>query len=142
MKLTPVVLLFLTCSLLVACSKSNEVNGRSMKTANKSVSYIKDRLPTDQRIEFEVSFWTLRDEYRDSKEFLNTIDGKNPEQIIELGRGLFEKRKQSGFKDYEQFANWDQMITQYSQERIDQNRKTKADPRDKANNVMYKLGGM
>ena len=124
---------------LAGCSKGNQVNGRSLKTANKSVSYIKDRLPADQRIEFEVSFWTLRDDIRDNKEFLSTIDGKTPEAMIEMGKELFAKRKASGFKGYENFATWEQMIANYSQERIDQNRKAKPDPRDSKNNVMYKL---
>jgi hypothetical protein len=126
---------------LAGCTKGNQVNGRSLKTANKSVSYIKERLPIDQRIEFEVSFWTLRDDIRDNKEFLAAVDGKTPEALIEMGKELFAKRKASGFKGYDAFSNWEQMIANYSQERIDQNRKAKADPRDKQNNVLYKLSG-
>jgi AICAR transformylase/IMP cyclohydrolase PurH len=105
---------------------------------------LKERLPLDQRIEFEVSFWTVRDEIRNNKEFLDAIDGKTPEQLIEQGKELFMKRKAAGAKDYEQFANWDQMIAQYTQERIDQNRKKTPDERDKKNphSVTYKLNPM
>lgn len=112
-----------------------------MKTANKSVSYIKERLPADQRIEFEVSFWTLRDEITDNEQFLDTIDGKTPEELIELGKASFQKRKDAGFKDYQQYANWEQMIAQFSQQRLDQNRKEKQDNRDKKyqGSVIYKL---
>ncbi|MDD1621388.1 MAG: hypothetical protein LUQ11_07885 [Methylococcaceae bacterium] len=92
---------------------------------------IKERLPLDQRIEFEISFWTLRDEIRNNKEFLDAIDGKTPEQLIETGKELFMKRKAAGNKEYEQYATWDQMISQYTQERIDQNRKKTPDARDK-----------
>ncbi|MGZ4959206.1 MAG: hypothetical protein ACXV7J_08135 [Methylomonas sp.] len=98
---------------------------------NRSMASIKERLPLDQRIEFEVSFWTLRDEIRNNKEFLDAIDGKTPEQLIETGKELFMKRKASGNKEYEKYATWDQMISEYTQERINQNRKKTPDSRDK-----------
>ncbi|WP_031435650.1 hypothetical protein [Methylomarinum vadi] len=135
---TPIVILSL-CALLLGCSKSNEINGRSLRTANRSVSFIKDRLPVEQRVAFEISFWSLRDAIRNNEEFLDTIDGKTPEEMIDLGKKLFQKRKSEGYKDYEQFASWEQMIDHYTQERIDQNRRKKADPRDRQNNVLYKL---
>lgn len=125
------VLVFLICSLLMGCNKSHQINGSSLKTVNRSMAAIKERLPLDQRIEFEVSFWTLRDEIRNNKDFLDAIDGKTPEQLIETGKELFLKRKASGNKEYEKYATWDQMITQYTQERIDQNRKKTPDARDK-----------
>lgn len=105
---------------------------------------IKERLPLDQRIEYEISFWSLRDEIRNNKEFLEAIDGKTPEQLIEIGKELFLKHKAAGSKEYEQFNNWDQMIAEFTQERIDQNRKKKPDDRDKNNphSVTYKLNSM
>jgi len=125
------VLVFLICALLMGCNKSHQINGSSLKTVNRSMAAIKERLPLDQRIEFEISFWTLRDEIRNNKEFLDAIDGKTPEQLIETGKELFMKRKAAGNKEYEQYATWDQMISQYTQERIDQNRKKTPDARDK-----------
>ncbi len=139
MRLFTSVCILSLCALLVGCSKGNEINGRSLRTANKSVSYIKDRLPVEQRVEFEISFWSLRDEIRNNEEFLETIDGKTPEELIALGKELFQKRKNAGFKDYEQFATWEQMISHYTTERIDQNRRKRLDPREKNNNVLYKL---
>lgn len=115
-----------------------------MKTVNRSISMIKERLPLDQRIEFEVSFWTLRDEIKDTGEFLDAVDGKTPEQLIESGKELFQKRKAAGSKEYDQYASWEQMIAQYSQERIDQNRKKTPDERDKKNphRVDYSMHAM
>lgn len=139
MKLFTNIVILSLCALLAGCSKSNEINGRSLRTANRSVSYIKDRLPVEQRVEFEISFWSLRDEIRNNEEFLDTVDGRTPEELIELGKELFQKRKNAGFKDYEQFATWEQMISHYTQERMDQNRRKRPDPRDKQNNVLYKL---
>lgn len=131
--------IFIICATLIGCTKGNQINGRSLRTATKSVSYIKNRLPVKQRVAFEVSFWSLRDEYRKNSEFLDVVDGKTSEELIVLGKELFQKRKNSGFKGYEKFNNWDGMIAQYTQERIDQNRRKKPDPRDKANNVLYDL---
>lgn len=145
MKKATTVLVFLICSLLLAgCNKSHQINGSSMKTVNRSVNSIKEKLPLDQRIEFEVSFWSLRDELRDNKAFLNEIDGLTPEMLIEKGKEIFNKRKASGHKDYQQYDNWDQMIAQYSQERIDQNRKKTPDSRDKTNphRVDYQMHSM
>ncbi|WP_349431342.1 hypothetical protein Q9L42_015065 [Methylomarinum sp. Ch1-1] len=139
MRVSTSIFIVFVCASLLGCTKGNEINGRSLRTANRSVSYIKDRLPVEQRVAFEVSFWSLRDDIRNNEEFLDTIDGKTPEELIVLGKELFQKRKNAGFKDYEQFDTWEQMIAQYTQERIDQNRRKKADPRDKQNSVLYKL---
>ena len=144
MKKTTAVLVFTACALLAGCNKSHQINGSTLKTVNRSINSIKERLPLDQRIEFEVSFWSLRDEIRNNKEFLEAIDGKTPEQLIETGKEIFLKRKASGNPDYRQYDNWDQMIAQYTQERLDQNRKIKPDDRDKKNphSVTYKLNSM
>lgn len=108
---------------LAGCTKGNQINGRSLKTANRSASYIKNRLPTEKRVEFEISFWSLRDEIKDKDAFLESIDGKTPEELIEMGKELFNKRKQVGFTEYQKFSSWEQMIATYTQERIDQDRK-------------------
>ena len=144
MKKSPAVLVFLICLFAIGCNKSHQINGSSQKTVNRSMASIKERLPLDQRIEFEVSFWSLRDEIRNNKEFLDAVDGKTPEQLIEIGKELFAKRKAAGNKEYEQYANWDQMISQYTQERIDQNRKKTPDQRDKnpPARVDYKMRAM
>ena len=144
MKKISIILVFVTCALLTACNKSQQINGSTLKTVNRSISYIKDRLPLDRRIEFEISYWTLRDEIRNNKEFLDAIDGKTPDQLIEVGKELFLKRKAAGAKEYVQFANWEQMIAQYSQERIEQNRKRSPgdDKEPKNPPVLYKLDGM
>lgn len=130
MKKATLILVFLVSALLTGCNKSQQINGSSLKTVSRSVSTIKEKLPLDQRIEFEVSYWTLRDDIRNNKEFLNEIDGKTPEQLIEKGKELFLKRKAGGDKEYSKFDNWDQMIAQYSQERLEQNRKKTPDSRE------------
>ncbi|MDD4915784.1 MAG: hypothetical protein PHW13_12195 [Methylococcales bacterium] len=144
MKRSSVALITVTCALLLGCNNAQQINGSSLKTVNRSVTHIKERLPLDQRIEYEVAFWSLRDEVRNNKEFLDAINGKTPGQLIDIGKELFLKRKAAGNKEYEQFSNWDQMIAQYTQERIDQNRKKSPDDRDKKNphSVTYRMSGM
>ncbi|MFI3186841.1 MAG: hypothetical protein QX198_12790 [Methylococcaceae bacterium] len=142
MKKLPVLLLIVCCTSLFACGKGQEINGHNSRTAFRSVKALKNRLSPDMRIEFEVSFWTLRDSIKDEKEFLNTVDGKKPEEIIILGKEVYQQRKNSGFAGYEKYANWDDMIAKFSKERQDQDipkGSNKADPKDKANEVLYKL---
>lgn len=123
-----------------ACTSSNEINGRSFKTANRSVNTMKNRLQPDQRIEFEVSYWIVRDAMRNNAEFLDTVDGKNAEEMIALGRANFIKRKQSGFQAYEKYASWEQMIAKFTQDRNNQDRRhKKTNKADKDNDVLYNL---
>jgi hypothetical protein len=141
MKKLPTLLLILSCTALLACSKGQEINGHNTKTAYRSVKALKNRLSPDSRIEFEVSFWTIRDAKKDDKEFLNAVDGKKPEEIIAMGKEIYQQRKAAGFKGYEEYSSWEEMIAKFSRERIDQdNHKIKSkDDKDKANDVLYKL---
>jgi hypothetical protein len=143
MKKIPALLLILSCATLMACGKGQEINGHNTATAYRSVKALKNRLPPDNRIEFEVSFWTIRDAKKDDKEFLDAVDGKTPEEIIVLGKEIYQERKTAGFKGYENYSSWEEMITQFGKERMDQdNRKGKskeAQDKDKANDVLYKL---
>lgn len=144
MKKRSILLLIISSLTLVACGKGEQINGHNTNTAYRSIKAIKNRLPTDNRIEYEVSFWTIRDSIKDDAEFLNTVDGKNPQQIVELGKQIYDKRKAEGFKDYEQFTTWEAMIAKFGKERIEQDRahgkKDAPDPRQ--GSVMYKLKSM
>ena len=133
------LVIFIATLSLFSCSKGNEVSGRSMKGAYRSVNYIKNRLPTEQRIEFELSFWALRDDIRNKEDFLDTVGGKTPEELIELGKALYQKRKNEGYEKYDKFNNWDQMISHYAQERLDQNKRKRAEPKESENSVLYDL---
>ena len=139
MKNFSMLVILITAITLTACSKGNEVSGRSMRSAYRSVNYISRRLPNEQRIEFEMSFWMLRDEIKNQDDFLDKVGGKTPEELVELGKALYQKRKSEGRKEYENFTTWEQMITHYTQERLDQNKRQRTEPRDKQNSVLYKL---
>ncbi len=139
MRIFSPLLVFIIAAALVGCTSGNQVNARSLKTANRSVNRIKDRLPAEKRIEFEVSYWTLRDSIRSREEFLDKVDGKTPEELIELGKEVFQNRKSAGFKNYQHYNSWDEMITQFSEERNNQGKQlnAKKDPRN--GSVLYRL---
>ena len=139
MKKLPTLLLILSCIALMACSKGQEINGHNTKTAYRSVKALKNRLSPDSRIEFEVSFWTIRDAKKDDKEFLDIVDGKKPEEIIAIGKEIYQERKAAGFKGYDEYSSWEEMITKFGKERNDQDNRKGKSKEDKANDVLYKL---
>ena len=139
MRILSIIIISFSILMSTGCSKGSQINGRSFKTALMSVRMIKDRLPQEQRIAFELSFWAIRTAYRNNKEFLDIVDGKTPDELIEVGKEVFAKRKAEGFKEYQQYANWDEMIAKYVKERDDQSTNKKRDPRDAENSVLYKL---
>ena len=142
MKKIPIILCVVCCATLVACGKGEEINGHTLLTANKSVKGLKERLAPEDRLEFEVSYWAIRDAKKDNKEFLDTVDGKTPFEIIDLGKEVYQQRKNEGFAGYTKYASWEDMIAQFDKERNAQNSHKnikKEDARDKANDVLYKL---
>lgn len=135
-------LTILSCTLLIACGKGDQINGHTTKTAYRSVKALKNRLSPDHRIEFEVAFWTIRDANKEEAKFLTIVDGKKPEEIIALGKEIYQQRKDAGFANYTQYTSWEDMISKFGQERDEQDNrkgKKKEDARDKANDVLYKL---
>ena len=44
-------------------------------------------------------------------------------EIIDMGKEVYSQRKASGFKGYEKFNSWEEMIAKYDKERIDQDKK-------------------
>jgi len=133
MKKLAIVLLVLSCTALVACGRGSEVNGHNMKTAYRSIKGLKKYMPAEKQMEFEVSFWMLRDANKDDDTFLDVVDGKKPEEIIDMGKALYQERKAAGFKEYEQYPTWEAMITKFGKERLDQDKLKKSQPDDDKN---------
>lgn len=136
-----IFLVVLSCFFTVSCSKGSQINGNSMKTAYRSVRMLKNRLPPEEVIAFEISFWSMRDVYRDNGEFLDQVDGKTPQEIITIGKEIFQKRKAAGVADYVKYSSWEDMITKFAKEKMDQGFKAKKktiDPKED-HSVIYKL---
>jgi hypothetical protein len=128
---------------LSACGNANQINGKSMKSAHKSVAFIKEHLPANQRVEFEVAYWGLRNQIKDDAEFLKTIDQKTSADIIELGKASFAKNKAAGVAEVASYESWDQMIARQIQQRAEQDRSA-VDSKDKKGypRVDYKMHAM
>ena len=141
-KLNRLIILFF-CISLGACGSANRINGSSLKTANKSVAFIKEHLAAGQRLEFEVAYWELRRQIKDDKEFLKAIDQKNVTDIIQLGKEYFTRNKAAGLPETAQFDSWDQMIAKEIEQRKLQNAGA-TEPKDKKGypSVDYKLHSM
>jgi hypothetical protein len=116
------LLVWLLIALLAACGSGNQINGRSINTANKSIKYIKEHLPDDLRLEYELSYWTLRDEFKEDAKFLQAIDGKNPFELIDMGQESFTRRKAAGLKDYQAFVDWQAMLAEFGNKRSTQSK--------------------
>ncbi len=122
----------------VSCSSTSNINGSSIRTATLSAGILKGRLPIRERIEFEVSYWSIREDIRDDTGFLSIVDGKSPEEIVTLGVQIFNARKESGFKAYDKYEDWDQMIDVLATERIVSRKKSSISHRtNRKNNVLY-----
>lgn len=133
-------IIFISTALLLSTGcGAPEVSGRSFKSSLRSANKIKSRLPQNLRVPFELSYWAIRDYYRDNKEFLNIVGGKTSEEIIEAGKNVFLTRKAEGFSEYQKYSTWGEMISKYQQDRQDQLIKRKRDLRDAGNNVIYDL---
>ena len=127
-----------SCILIIGCGGEPTINARNTKIAFKSFNKIKSYLPSDERIEFEIAFWTIRDALGNSSAFLDTVDGKNVEEIIALGQEHFNKRKAEGIPAYDKYTSWDDMLTRVKAERAAQSLpKQKMTKQDQRNNLLY-----
>jgi len=134
-----IFLMVISYFFIVSCNSGSQINGNSTRTALRSVKRLKNRLPTEQRIAFEISFWSMRDTHQDEAEFLDRVGGKTPEEIIIAGKKIFQERKAAGFKDYEEFSTWEEMIAKFTKERMDQGSKKQSRDRREDHSVLYKL---
>jgi len=128
---------------LVACGNAQQINGHSLNTALKSVSFIKEHLPVQQRVEFEMAYWALRKRIKDDKEFLKAIDRKSAQDLIASAKADFATQKAAGIEEYAAYDNWDQMMSRQIEQRNLQESGS-VDTRDKKGypRVDYKLHSM
>lgn len=140
MKIFSLLIVLISCmASLTACNKGNEIAGRSQSSVSKSARYLKERLPANKRLEFEVSFFAIRDSYKEGDAFLKAVDGKTTDQIIEMGKSIYADRKKAGVPEYAKYASWEEMISNFTNERNAQGSKP-LDAREKAaRSTLYKL---
>lgn len=143
MRILMIVIGLISITLLTACGNAGQINASSLKTAHKSVGFIKEHLPANQRVEFEVAYWALREQIKNDEEFLKAIDKKMASDVITMAKANFDKIKAVGGKEYAMYENWEQMITKQTQKRSEQDRSA-TDSQDKKGypSVDYKMHSM
>jgi hypothetical protein len=112
-----IIALLAVCLSAAACSKGGQINASSKKTLYRSVTTMKDRLPEKQRVEFEVAFWSLKQSEPDEAAFRKAVDGKTVQEIIQMGKANFEKRRAAGDEAFQKHGSWDEMIAELVAER-------------------------
>jgi hypothetical protein len=141
MKKLSAILLALICLSLTACNNGQKINGHNTNTAFKSVKMIKNRIPNETRLQYEIAFGIIRDAKKDESDFLKAVDNKIPEQIIALGKEIYQQRKNENYSAYTDYTSWEDMISKFGKERVAQDKfKNKKDLKDNPkDNVLYKL---
>ena len=119
MKIRMLVVLLATMLLVTGCGQGDKINASSNKTLYRSMIGLKGPLPERKRVEFEVSFWSLKQTSAGDKPFRSTVGGKTVDEIIAMGRDNFAQRTAAGEKGYDKYNDWDSMIDTLVKERSD-----------------------
>ena len=117
MKTKTFVYLISVCLLAVGCGKGDQINANSDNSLYRSVTTLQRRLPDQERVEFEVSFWSLKQFAADESTFRNQVNGKTVQEVIEMGKQNFAAQKAAGHADYIKFDSWETMIAGLVKER-------------------------
>lgn len=106
--------------LPVTCSGSREIHASSLKSAYQSARLVKNYLRDDsERLAFQIAFGTLQQiktEEGGEQAFLETVDGKNAEEIIALARGEVNARIARGDQRFANYQSWDDMVQQLTKD--------------------------
>lgn len=88
------------------------IDGSSQRSAANSVKKLKRYMTTQQQHIFETSYGVLG--VIKSKEgpdaFLPFVDGKSPDEIIELARAEVAKRIAAGDPDLVKYGSWENLV--------------------------------
>lgn len=135
MKIISITIIMLVCAgLTTGCGPSDKINASNDKSLYRSVSGIEHTLPEKQQIEFQVSFWSLKQYAKSELEFREMVHRKTASEVIELGKQNFATQSGAGNPDFTKYPSWDAMINQLLEERKQSElRPKRSDPRDKDN---------
>lgn len=118
-------------SVFTASTKS--IDGSNQRSAVTSVKKLKRYMTTQEQHIFETSYWALG--AIKSKEgpdaFLPFVDGKTPDEIVELARTEVAARIAAGDPDFVKFGTWDKLVglgTEESASKTSNGKPTTAQP--------------
>lgn len=127
------VYLMSLCLLAAGCGKGDQINANSDNSLYRSVTTLQRRLPDQERVEFEVSFWSLKQFAESESTFRDQVNGKTVYEVIEMGKQNFVAQKAAGNPDYIKFDSWETMIAGLVKER--QQSAKRVDRRDRTNRI-------
>ena len=88
------------------------IDGSNQRTAQNSVKKLKRYMTTQEQHIFETSYWALG--AIKSKEgpdaFLPFVDGKTPDEIVDLARAEVNARIAAGDPDFTKYGSWDSLV--------------------------------
>lgn len=135
MKINSIIIITLACvSLVTGCGQSDKINASNERSLYRSVIGLQRNLPEKEQIEFQVSFWSLKQYAESEAGFRTMVHRKNVPEIIELGKQNFATQYEAGNPDFTKYSSWDAMIEELVEERKQSElRPKKGDPRDQDN---------
>ena len=92
---------------------SHEINGKSRETAYRSAIKAKRYLNTDDRVVFDTAFGIL-DKIKSEEGpdvFASSVDGLEPEEVIELAKREVDAKIAAGHPDFKQYTSWEDMVS-------------------------------
>lgn len=134
MKNNSIIVTLALMTALNGCGQADQINARSDRALFRTVSDMQRRLPKEQQVEFQVSFWSLKQYAESESEFREMVHRKSAPEIIELGKENFVTQAAAGNRDFIKYSSWNSMIADLVEERKKSAlRPRKGDVRDKGN---------
>lgn len=137
MNLKSIIISMLGCIMLLqGCGQSDKINASNDRSLYRSVTGLQRNLPTRQQVEFQVSFWSLKQYAENESEFRTLVHRKSVPEVIELGKENFNRQSEAGNAEFTKYPSWAEMIDGLVEERKQSElRPRKSDPRDQSNRI-------
>jgi len=93
--------------------RTDSINGSSRVAAYKSAIKVKRYLSTDDRVLFDTAFGILdKIKSREGPDaFVASVDGKSPEEIIDLAKQEVNAKIAAGDPDFAKYGSWENLVT-------------------------------
>lgn len=123
------------------CGQGPKVHANSDKQMYRSVATTMSRMSINNRIQFEVAFWSLHNSAKDKNKFREEINGKTPAEVVQMASADFNARKAAGEEGYSKYESWEDLIEKLKQERASYDEAhDKREPRKKRDSANQILG--
>ena len=117
--------------------RTDDINGHSRETAYRSAIKVKRYLSTNDRVVFDTAFGILdkikTEEGPDA--FISAVDGKTPEEVIELAKQAVDGKIASGDPNFKQYASWEDMVEKLTKGKEKPNRQNSSATQPLRNSV-------